>query len=400
MLLLANVPLFGPPSGPAKPAVHLARRPPPPGLTDDSAAQSEALVYSVFFGEHMYACSGRALFRIAYLDPAAEWETLIPPRDPPVSKSWRYPSRSRDRLEWLWATAHGVVVLADWNDPSGRRGFATLHETRDGWTLTSRPTPIPERLHVHRTHFGAEKVWATGLRTEGGSVLSVLCGRTLEPLETHTFTEDGRVRVEVRGEGVTHVQTGVARLDAYDVLCVAEDVITLVGGHDGYLIYVPSRRRVRHIQSARHVFSFLRPRELVVRGRCWALLNDDDWSVLHIDTGVEGRQLPKDVQARVISSRGNVLTSEWWDGDSFAVVARNAHASVYQTGHGGAVSPCGRFVTRRVGRYGSAILRFQRVLTFEELLEGILRESRCAEAAVLREGPVRRRLAEMLGVLE
>ena len=132
MLLLANVPLFGPPSGPAKPAVHLARRPPPPGLTDDSAAQSEALVYSVFFGEHMYACSGRALFRIAYLDPAAEWETLIPPRDPPVSKSWRYPSRSRDRLERLWATAHGVVVLADWNDPSGSRGFATLHETRDG----------------------------------------------------------------------------------------------------------------------------------------------------------------------------------------------------------------------------------------------------------------------------
>ena len=195
------------------------------------------------------------------------------------------------------------------------------------------------------------------------------------------------MRVEVRGEGVTHV------------LCVAEDVLTLAGGHDeyGYLIYVPSRRRVRHIQPSHYEFSFLRPRELVVRGRCWALLNDDDWSVLHIDTGVEGRQLPKDVQARVISSRGNVLTSERWDG---AVVARNAHASVYQTGHGGAVSPCGRFVACRVGWYGSAILRFQRVLTFEELLEGILRESRCAEAAVLREGPVRRRLAEMLGVLE
>jgi hypothetical protein len=284
--------------------------------------------------------------------------------------------------------------------PVGQTGLCDAARDARWLTLTSRPTPIPERLHVHRTHFGAEKVWATGLRTEGGSVLSVLCGRTLEPLETHTFTEDGRVRVEVRGEGVTHVQTGVARLDAYDVLCVAEDVITLVGGHDGYLIYVPSRRRVRHIQSARHVFSFLRPRELVVRGRCWALLNDDDWSVLHIDTGVEGRQLPKDVQARVISSRGNVLTSEWWDGDSFAVVARNAHASVYQTGHGGAVSPCGRFVACRVGWYGSDILRFLRVLTFEELLEGILRESRCARAAVLREGPVRRRLAEMLGVLE
>jgi len=35
MLLLANVPLFGPPSGPAKPAVHLARRSPPPELHDE-----------------------------------------------------------------------------------------------------------------------------------------------------------------------------------------------------------------------------------------------------------------------------------------------------------------------------------------------------------------------------
>ena len=213
-----------------------------------TAAPGAALKCSAFFGEHLYACSARALFRIAHLNPAAEWETLVAPRDPPVSKSGRYPPLTRDRLERLWATAHGVVVLADWNDPSGSRGFATLHETRDGWTLTSRPTPIPEWRYRY-THFGAEKVWATWLRAKGGSVLSVLCGRTLEPLETHTFTEDGRVRVEVRGEGVTHVQTGVARLDAYDVLCVAEDVITLVGGHDDYLIYVPSRRRVRGVRA-------------------------------------------------------------------------------------------------------------------------------------------------------
>jgi len=136
MLLLANVPFFGPSSGPAEPAVHLARRPPPPGLTDDpaavTAAPGAALKCSAFFGEHLYACSSRALFRIAHLNPAAEWETLVAPRDPPVSKSGRYPPLTRDRLEWLWATAHGVVVLADWNDPSGRRGFATLHETRDG----------------------------------------------------------------------------------------------------------------------------------------------------------------------------------------------------------------------------------------------------------------------------
>jgi len=207
--------------------------------------------------------------------------------------------------------------------------------------------------------------------------------------------EDGRVRVEVRGEGVTHV------------LCVAEDVLTLAGGHDeyGYLIYVPSRRRVRHIQPSHYEFSFLRPRELVVGGRCWVLLNDDDdWGVLHMDA-LEGRPLPREVHAPIISSRGNVLMSVG-NGDSFAVVVRNAHASVYMTGQGGAVSPCGRFVTRRVvtrhvrTQYGSAILRFLRVLTFEELLEGILRESRCARAAVLREGPVRRRLAEMLGVLE
>ena len=97
-----------------------------------TAARSAALKCSAFFGEHLYACSSRALFRIAHLNPAAEWETLVAPRDPPVSKSGRYPPLTRDRLEWLWATAHGVVVLADWNDPSGRRGFATLHETRDG----------------------------------------------------------------------------------------------------------------------------------------------------------------------------------------------------------------------------------------------------------------------------
>ena len=42
MLLLANVPFFGPSSGPAEPAVHLARRPPPPGLTDDPAAVTAA----------------------------------------------------------------------------------------------------------------------------------------------------------------------------------------------------------------------------------------------------------------------------------------------------------------------------------------------------------------------
>jgi len=228
--------------------------------------------------------------------------------------------------------------------------------------------------------------------------LSVLCGRTLEPLETHTFTEDGRVRVEVRGEGVTHVQTGVARLDAYDVLCVAEDVITLVGGHDDYLIYVPSRRRVRVVRlPAGDCFTFLRPRELVVNGRLWVLLNDDgDWGALHMDA-LEGRPLPVDV-GPCVGSRGNFLASERWDDD--AVVTRNAHASVYMTGHGGAVSPCGRFVACRVGWYGSDILRFLRVLTFEELLEGILRESRCARAAVLREGPIRRRLAQMLGVLE